>query len=203
MNKKIIIVGAGGHSKVVADIVRSCGDFVCGFLDDNFTERKGFYGSEIIGKICDYSTYVDDCEFVIAIGNGKAREKIVNSLKCRWYTAIHSSAIISNSAKIDQGTVIMPNAVVNADARIGKHSIINTGSIVEHDCIIGDYTHIAPKSVVCGASCVGNHTWIGTGSAVSNLVNICDGVLIGAGGVVVKDICEAGTYVGVPARKIK
>lgn len=203
MNKRVIIIGAGGHSKVVADIVRALGDIVVGFLDDSFDGEREFYGSKIIGNVDSYSVYAKDCQFVIAIGNNSVRDKISNKLNCQWYTGIHPSAIISKSASVGNGTVIMPNAVVNADAKIGEHVIINTGSIVEHDCVVGNYTHIAPKSVVCGASHIGSYVWLGTGSTVSNLVHICDNVLLGAGGVVVKDICESGTYVGVPARKIK
>lgn len=203
MNERVIIIGAGGHSKVVADIVRASKDIVVGFLDDSYDGEKEFYGSKIIGRVDSYSVYKNDCVFVIAIGNNSVRDKISSMLDCKWYTGIHPSAVISNSARIGEGTVIMPNAVVNADAKVGKHVIVNTGSIVEHDCTIGDFSHIAPKSVVCGASHIGSYAWLGTGSTVSNLAHICDNVLLGAGGVVVKDICESGTYVGVPARKIK
>ncbi len=203
MNKRVIIIGAGGHSKVVADIVRASGDIVVGYLDDSFDGEREFYGSKIIGTVDSYLPYVQDCYFVIAIGNNSVRDKISHKLNCKWYTGIHPSAVISDSASIDEGTVIMPNAVVNADAKIGKHVIINTGSIVEHDCEIGDFSHIAPKSVVCGVTKLGKKVWLGAGSTVMHVINICDNVMVGAGGVVVKDICEAGTYVGVPAKKIK
>ncbi len=203
MNKKVIIIGAGGHAKVIADIIRSNNDDVVGFLDDSFTEEKEFYGSRIIGKSGDYVNYLDDCSFIIAIGNNGVRERISGLFKCAWYTAIHPSAEVSSSAVIGEGTCVMANAVVNADAKIGAHVIVNTASVVEHDCVIGDYSHIAPKSVVCGATSVGKNVWIGTGSTVVNLISICDNVMLGAGGVVVKSIDEAGTYVGVPARKIK
>lgn len=203
MNKKVIIIGAGGHAKVIADIVRASGDIVQGFLDDSFDEEREFYGSKVIGRVDSYLPYAQDCYFVIAIGNNGVRDKISHKLNCKWYTGVHPSAVVSESASIGEGTVVMPNAVINADAEIGRHVIINTGSIVEHDCIVGSYTHVAPKSVVCGASHIGSYVWLGTGSTVSNLAHICDNVLLGAGGVVVKDICESGTYVGVPARKIK
>lgn len=203
MNKKVIIIGAGGHAKVIADIVRSNNDVVAGFLDDSFTEEKEFYGSRIIGKSSDYINYSDDCSFIIAIGNNGVRERISGSFKCAWYTAIHSSAVVSSSAVIGEGTCVMANAVINADARIGAHVIINTASVVEHDCVIGDYSHIAPKSVVCGVTTVGKNVWLGAGSTVMHVLNICDNVMLGAGGVVVQNINEAGTYVGVPAKKIK
>lgn len=203
MNKRVVIIGAGGHSKVVADIVRENGDIVVGFLDDSYTEKREFYASSVIGRVSDYTEYKSDCEFIIAIGSNEVRKRISGELHCNWYTAIHPRAVLSKSAKVGVGTCVMANAVINADACVGEHSIINTGSIIEHDCKIGGFTHIAPRSVVCGVTKVGECVWVGTGSTVINLINICDGVFIGAGGVVVKDITEAGTYVGVPARKIK
>ena len=203
MNKKVIIIGAGGHAKVIADIVRENGDTVVGFLDDSFAEKKEFYGSFVVGKTVDYEDYKNDCSFIIAIGSNGVRKKISGAIDCEWYTAIHPSAVVSASAKVGDGSCVMANAVINADAFVGEHSIVNTGSIIEHDCKIGSYTHIAPKSVVCGMTKIGELVWVGTGSTVINLVNVCDGVCIGAGGVVVKDITESGTYVGVPAKKIK
>ncbi len=203
MNKRVVVIGAGGHAKVIADIIRSSGDIVVGFLDDSYTEDREFYSSLVIGKICDYEKYVSECFFVIAIGNGGVRKRIASDLNCRWYTAVHPSAVVSESAKIGQGTVVMPQAVVNASAVIGEHVIINTGALVEHDCEIGDYSHLSPKCAVCGVTKVGKSVWLGAGSTVMHVLNICDDVTVGAGGVVVHDIEEAGTYVGVPAKKIK
>ena len=203
MNKKVIIIGAGGHAKVIADIVRASGDTVVGFLDDAFSGEREFYGSFVIGKVSDYKRYTLECSFIVAIGNNSVREKIATGMECQWYTAIHPSAVVSQSAMIGIGTAVMAGAVINADAVIGGHVIINTGTIVEHDCTVGDYTHISPKSVVCGGTSVGKHVWVGTGSTVVNVVSICDNVTVGAGCVVVRSIDESGTYVGVPARKIK
>ena len=203
MNKKVIIIGAGGHAKVIADIIRSSGDTVEGFLDDSYTEDKAFYGAFVVGKICEYERYASECCFVIAIGSNAVREKIAKELNCQWYTAIHPSAVVSESAKIGEGTVVMANAVINADATVGKHCIINTATVVEHDCTVGDYSHLSPRSVVCGATSIGSHVWLGTGSTVVNVVSVCDGVTIGAGGVVVRSINEAGTYVGVPVMRIR
>ena len=203
MNKKVVIIGAGGHAKVIADIVRASGDVVVGFLDDSYTEPKEFYRSRVIGKTSDYKEYVCGCSFVIAIGNGGVRKRISSELECEWYTAIHPSAVVSDSAKIGCGTVVMANAVINADAQIGEHVIINTGAIVEHDCQIGSYSHLSPRCAVCGVTKVGNSVWLGAGSTVMHVLSICDDVILGAGGVVVRNIEESGTYVGVPAEKIK
>ena len=201
MNKKVVIIGAGGHGRVVADTIEICGDSVLGFLDDNTENNK----VNVIGKVSDAEKYCDGETYLfVAIGNCEIREKIMNSLKdAKWYTAIHPSAVISPSAVIGEGTCVMPNAVVNNSAVVGKGVIINTCASVDHDDIIGDFVHIACGARLAGTVTVGNGTWVGIGSTVSNNITIGSDIMIGAGAVVVKDITEKGTYVGVPARKIK
>lgn len=200
--KKVIIVGTGGHAKVVADIVKSSGDTLLGFFDD-FSEEKEFLGAPILGKL---ERYVDfpNAYIVIAIGSARAREKIADRMKtAKWYTAIHAKAVISPThVRIGEGTVIMPGAVVNSCAVIGKHCIINTGAIVEHDNKIHDYAHISVGAKLAGAVNIGSCTWVGVGASVSDHVDICADCMIGAGTVVIKDITDAGTYVGTPAKKI-
>ena len=193
MNQKVIIIGASGHGRVVADIVRSNGDVVVGFLDDDMSKN-------VLGRIDSYSQY-DDVQFVIAIGNTEHRIHISETLDCNWYTAIHPSAVISPSVTIGAGTVIMPNAVVNVNARVGKHCIINTAAVIEHDNIIGDYSHISVGAKLGGTVSVGKRSWVGIGSTVSNNVSICDDTIIGAGAVVVKNINTSGIYIGVPAKR--
>lgn len=204
MDRKVVIIGAGGHGKVVADIVRASGDIVIGFLDDGKEAGTFLEHYRILGKTADYEQY-RDAEFVIAIGNGALREKIACAMKnVRFYTAIHPRAAVSSlCTRIGEGTVIMPNAVVNACATVGAHCIINTAAVVEHDAYVGNYSHVAVGAKLSGSVTVGEHSWIGVGAAVSNDVVIGSGCMIGAGAVVVKDILESGTYVGVPAKKIK
>ena len=202
MNKKVIIIGASGHGKVVSDIAEACNDTIMGFLDDNPHISGEF---NMLGASADAKKYCDgEIEFFVAIGNCKIRERIMSSMpEAKWYTAIHPSAVISPSAAIGEGTCVMPNAVVNSSAKIGKGTIINTCASVDHDCEIGDFVHIACGAHIAGTVVVGNGTWVGIGASVSNNLSICGEVKIGAGAVVVKDITEQGTYVGVPARKIK
>lgn len=190
--KDVIVIGASGHGKVIADIVKAAGDNFLGFLDDDFTK-------ETLGLISDYRKF--DAQFIIAIGNPTIREKIANTLECSWYTAIHPSAVISPSAVIGEGSVIMPNAVINADAIIGKHCIVNTTAVIEHDNRISDYVHISVGTKLGGTVSVGKSTWIGIGASVSNNLDICSDCMIGAGAVVVNDIVDPGTYIGVPAKK--
>lgn len=202
MPKKIIIIGASGHGKVIADIVIKSGDDIIGFLDDGVEKGTLVAGIQVLGKIECYASY-KDCEFVIAIGNQNVRKKIANKLPVKWYTAIHPSAVISSlEVEVGEGTVIMANAVINSSAKIGKHCIINTASIVEHDNKLGDYVHISPNAALAGGVSVGKMTHIGVGACVKNNINIAPNCTIGAGAAVVKDISESGTYIGVPARKI-
>ena len=176
---------------MIADIVTACGDSFLGFLDDDESKKT-------LGKIDDYKKYTDSF-YVIGIGNPKIRERI-SKFPCKWYTAIHPSAIVSPSAKIGEGTVVMPNAVINADAKIGIHTIINTAAAVEHDNEIDDFAHISVGAKLGGTVKIGKSTHIGIGAVVKNNINVCADCIIGAGAVVVKDIEKTGIYKGVPAR---
>lgn len=204
MHKNVIIIGASGHGKVIADIILSSGDIVRGFLDDALDlQNKSVAGFSILGVTADYKKF-SDCEFVIAIGDPYIREKIATALSVKWYTAVHPSAVISSlGVEIGEGTVVMANAVVNTCAKIGRHCIINTGAIAEHDNVLEDFVHLSPNSTLAGTVKIGKSTHIGVGACVKNNVSIVSDCIIGAGAAVVKDIVESGTYVGVPVRKIK
>lgn len=202
MSKNVVVIGASGHGKVIADIIIKSGDKVVGFLDDGVGKGNLVAGIEVLGKTEDYIIF-KDCEFIIAIGNPNVRKRIANDLPVKWYTAIHPNAVASSlDVKIGEGTVVMANAVINSSAKIGKHCIINTGAIVEHDNYIGDYVHLSPNATLAGTVTVGEMTHIGVGACVKNNINIAPNCTIGAGTVVVKDISESGTYIGVPARKM-
>jgi len=203
MSKSVIIIGASGHGKVIADIIIKSNDKIVGFLDDGVEKGSIVAGIEVLGKTEDYIKFTD-CEFVIAIGNPYIREKIANRLPVKWYTAIHPTAVISTlDVEIGEGTVVMANAVINSSTKIGKHCIINTASVVEHDNVLEDYVHISPHATLAGIVTVGKSTHIGAGACTKQVLNIAPNCIIGAGAAVVKDITESGTYVGVPARKIK
>ncbi len=205
MRKKVVIIGAGGHAKVIADIIIKSGDEVLAILDDN----EKIIGSQIInelnikvsGKVADCINY-KNAEFVIAIGSNKIRKDISQKYDLKYYTAIHPSATIGLDAKIGEGTVVMPGAIINSGAVIGKHCIINTSSVIEHDCKLEDFVHISPNSTLAGKVTIGECTQIGVGACVKNNIVIGENSLIGAGAVVVKDILEPGTYIGIPARKM-
>lgn len=205
MPKDIIIIGAGGHAKVIADIIYKYGDNLIGFLDDNLSlqGKKIYLDKKVIGTTKDIENYNKNY-FVIGIGNNSIRKKINNENNLKLYTAIHPSAIIAQDVKIGTGSVIMAGVVINPGTVIGKNCIINTCSSLDHDNLLEDYVHISPGAHLAGTVSVKEKTWIGAGSTIINNITINQNNIIGAGSVVIKNIEEEnGTYVGVPVRKIK
>jgi len=205
MRDKLIIIGASGHGKVVADIAIKMNKWQSiAFLDDNESIKTSM-GLEIIGKTVDAFTYRDDADFFVGIGNNATREKVQEQLSDAGMSVvslIHPSATIGTDVEIGIGTAVAAGVVVNCSTRIGKGCIINTSSSLDHDNVIEDYVHISPGVNMAGTVKVGKGSWLGIGSIVSNNVNICSGCKVGAGAVVVKDITEPGTYVGVPVRRV-
>ena len=197
MCKKLIVIGASGHGRVVAEAATDAGFEVIGFLDDNRELENVLGGIELIEK------YKDSACFVIAIGNNDTRKKIAEkNAGVRYATVIHPRAIVSRSASIGEGSVVMANAVINAKAEVGAHCIINTSSVVEHDCKLADYVHVSPSAALSGTVEVGECTHIGTGASVRNNLSIAASSVIGVGAAVVKNIESSGVYCGVPARKL-
>lgn len=193
--KKITIIGASGHGKVVADIAKLNGYDCITFLDDD-PQCKDCSGYPVVGPT---NTRVDGDVFV-AIGSENIRRFF--SHKRKVVTLIHPSAVIAEDVEIGEGTVVMAGAVINPGTRIGKGVIVNTSSSIDHDCMVGDYTHISVGAHLSGTVVVGDSVWVGAGATVSNNVNICSNAIIGAGAVVIHDIEEEGTYIGVPAKKM-
>ena len=200
MSEQIIVIGGGGHAKVVIDCILSAGDTVAGILDDSLAVGGTVLDIPVLGKTQDYVGFADK-KFIVAIGNNAVRRRLAEAMDVEWYTAVHPRATVSQYAKLGKGSVVMPGAVINAGANIGNHCIINTGAVVEHDNRIGDYVHISPAASLGGTVEVGDSTHVGIGASVKNNITICGGCTIGAGAVVVKDITECGVYDGVPAHK--
>lgn len=211
--KKIIIIGSGGHAKVVADIILTRKEKlkenseIIGFLDDNFKNLKynNIFGIPILGDLENIKNFISkDYSFVIAIGDNDIRKKISeNYSKLIYYTAIHPKSIISREVKIGAGTVVMANVVINPNSIIGKHCILNTSSVIEHDSRLGSYVHISPNTTLCGGVSIDDNSWIGAGSVVCQQIYIGKDVVVGANSVVVKDIENSCIVVGNPAKKIK
>ena len=199
MFNRLLIIGAGGHGKVIADIAAKIGYINIAFVDDNAVGSCLSYPiictSEEIEKHDDGKT-----DFVIAVGNNEIRKSIAKQHDVNWVSLIHPSAQIGAGVEIGKGTVVMANAVVNSCATIGEHCIINTSAVVEHDNVIEDYVHLSPKVALGGTVHIGEGTQIGIGATVINNIEICCDCLIGAGALVVKNIYQSGRYMGVPAK---
>lgn len=206
MKNKLLIIGASGHGKVVADIAMKMDRWKeISFLDDN-EDIKSSMGIRVIGKVSDVSKYIDEYDIFVGIGNNAIRKGIYEKLEgisANIPTLIHPSAIIGEQVELGIGTVVMAGVVINCCTKIGKGCIINTGSTIDHDNVIEDFVHISPGVHLAGTVKVKQYSWLGIGSVVSNNVCITSRCLTGAGTVVVKDIVESGTYVGVPARRVK
>ena len=201
MSKKIILIGASGHGRVIADIAKRNGYQEIFFLDDNENLRLcGKYA--VLGRTDLASNYAD-FDFVISIGNAEIRQKLQERLESAHLSVVslvHPDATVSDDVEVGRGTVIMAGAVVNSGARIGSGCIINTCSSVDHDCTIEDYAHISVGAHIAGNVCVGKRTWIGAGATVINNIKIIADCMVGAGAVVVKNIENKGIYKGIPAR---
>ncbi|WNF35313.1 acetyltransferase [Bacillaceae bacterium IKA-2] len=204
----IVMIGQGGHSKVVEDIVFANNEHqIVGYLDDKYEDvtinNQTYYGPisfahEIINSF-------KDIQFVIAIGNNLIRKKIVNQLNFSdksYATLIHPSAVISSRSIIGHGTVIMASAVINVDARIGDHSIINTNAVVEHDNWIGDFVHISPNATLTGSIHIADGVHVGAGVTIIPNLTIGEWSVIGGGATVINHLPPNCTAVGVPAKVI-
>lgn len=192
---RLIIIGASGHGKVIADIALLNGYEDIVFLDDDDCVKE-CAGFPVIGKTVEAQNLSGDK--IVAIGNSAIRQRMMKNINT--ITLIHPGAIIGRGVKIGMGTVVMAGAIINTEATIGNGCIINTSASVDHDCRLDDYVHVAVGAHVCGTVDIGTRTWIGAGATVINNLKVCSDVLIGAGAVVTDDIEKSGTYIGVPAR---
>jgi sugar O-acyltransferase (sialic acid O-acetyltransferase NeuD family) len=197
----LYIWGAGGHGRVAFDCAVAAG-YHPEFLDDD----PRHHGSNVYPSGGGLAVAAaNDAPIHIAIGNNRARAacfRTATACGLRAATLVHRAAIVSPSAVIGEGTLIMPGAVVNAGARIGRNVIVNTGAIVEHDCVVGDHVHLAPRSALGGGVTVKTYTLFGIGAVALPGITIGEGVVVGAGAVVISDIEGGLTVAGVPARAI-
>jgi sugar O-acyltransferase (sialic acid O-acetyltransferase NeuD family) len=205
MKNKLLIIGASGHGKVVADIAMKMNKWKkIAFLDNNVGIKTSM-GIEVIGTSDSVSEHIDEYEVFVGIGDNTTRQQIHEVLEksgATIPTLIHPSSVIGGQVEIGVGTVVMAGAVINCCTRIGKGCIINTSCSIDHDNNIENYAHISPGARLAGTVRIGQGSWLGIGSVISNNVKIIGGTIIGAGAVVVKNITVVGTYIGAPARRI-
>lgn len=210
MARKIIVVGAGGHAKVVIDAIEKQGGThnILVFDDNPDLWGKHLFGYPVIGNLETLLAQAPSLEIeyaVVAIGNINQRLKVAKALEdngIQLGRVIHPTAVVSKGAKLGQGTVLFASAVVNADSQIGTHVIVNTGATVDHDCHIADGVHIAPGASICGGVTIGYGTFIGAGAVVIPGVKVGSHVIVGAGSTVLNDIKDNLKVAGSPAREI-
>lgn len=200
--KRLVVIGAGGHGKVVAELAAAAGYDVLGFFDD-FVKSSPLEKHPLLGIVAELPEKADQGVLaVVAVGDNRRRRELVSEISgyVRYATVIHPSAVISESAQIGEGTVVMPHVAVNASVQIGRHAILNTSCLVDHDCVLGDFVHISPGAVLCGGVRVGVGTQVGAGVVIVPGCEIGNWSIVGAGCVVVSDIPEKVVTTGVPAR---
>lgn len=204
--KPILLIGNGGHAKVIKDIIKQSEHYTfAGYLDDNINEFH-VENNIIYDRLENINNYANEYHFIIAIGNNEVRETIYNKVNLaieRYPILIHPTASIGSNVVIGNGTVVMANTVINADTIIGRHSIVNTGAIVEHDNIISDFVHVSPNSTLTGGVSVGIKSQIGASATVIPQIKIGQNTIVGAGSTVVNDIGDNQIVVGTPAKPIR
>ncbi|MDT5271706.1 MAG: hypothetical protein QOH49_3892 [Acidobacteriota bacterium] len=203
----IYVYGAGGHGKVVADILLSAGvGDVAGFVDDDECR----WGSEVLGLPVRgggewLRREAANAPVAVALGIGENAVRQSVAERCRAWglelvTPLHPSATVARSARLGAGTVVMAGARINPDAFVGEGVIVNTGAVVEHDTFVGDYAHLSPNAAMGGASRLGSRAHLGLGAVILPGIEVGDGAVIGAGAVVARDVPEGVVAFGVPAR---
>jgi sugar O-acyltransferase (sialic acid O-acetyltransferase NeuD family) len=202
----IVVYGASGHGKVVADILLSQRISVAGFVDDDVTTNSAdILGLKVLGNGKWLFRNSESKRVVAALGIGDNANRRRIAEECmgsgvELLTAVHSSAVVAPSAYLSPGVVVMAAAVINPDAHIGMGAIINTAAVVEHDCRVGDFAHLSPNSTMGGGAQLGSLSWLGMGAEIIHGVTVGAGTIIAAGAVAVRDIPDRVVAMGIPAR---
>jgi len=207
----IVIIGGGGHAKVLISIIKKNNDFIItGYTDNN--DCGELLGIKYLGDDAILSELIKSNECsnaVLGVGQINLNNKrpfIIDSVKKLGYkfpAIVSKNSIINEDVIVGEGTVSFDGVVINSGSKIGKFSILNTGVIIDHDCEIGDYTHIATGATLSGGVKLKGNSMIGAGATIIQYKEIIDNCMIGAGAVVTTDLREPGMYAGIPARRIK
>jgi len=205
MGDGLLIIGGGGHGRVVADAALETGRWPrIAFVDDRAGQLRDVDGVPVIGRLGDLGDLRGHwSEAVVAIGDAGRRLAVQEVLKDLGYSlpvVVHPSAVVSRRATLGAGTVVLAQAAINAGATIGAACIVNTGATVDHDCQLGLGVHICPGVNLAGSVRIGARSWIGIGCAVRDGLSIGSDVMVGAGSVVVRSVPDGVTAFGVPAR---
>lgn len=206
----IVVIGAGGHAKVVVDILEKTGVYrIKGYIDQHIPQGTLLYGYEVLGAE-DVIPQLGDsiAGGVAAIGDNWTRAQVVKRIRAvsptfRFIQAIHPSAQIAKGVTIGEGSVVMAGAVINSDSHIGDHCIVNTLASIDHDCALGHYASVAPHAVLGGGVTVRDYVAVAIGARVVHAVEIGEHTVIGAGATVLSDIPPYTVAYGTPARLVR
>lgn len=201
----VVVVGAGGHAREIADIVRATGNFrVLGFLADSLPGPTDPIGSTYLGTIDQLERFSP--HFVLAIGDSQVRAHVsarLDALGGRPISAVHPDSSIGRNVELGEGTILFPGARLTTDVQLGRHCHVNVNASVSHDSRLADFVTISPGSVVCGAVVVGARSYVGANACIIQNLTIGNDVMIGAGAVVTHHLPGPGVYVGCPARLLR
>lgn len=208
MNDRVIVIGAGGHARVVAEALRLSGTDVLGFTDVNASlHGSELDGHRVLGSDAVLSSYAGSgvllANGVGSIGVPQARQALQERLRrhgWRFINVIHARAVVSPRAELAEGVQVMAGALVQAGARLAQGCIVNTGAIVDHDCALGPYCHVASGAVLAGGVILGEACHVGAGAVIIEGIELGTKTVVGAGAVVVRSHAGGATLVGVPAR---
>lgn len=197
----VFVVGAGGHAKVVISTLQVLGHVVEAVFDDD-PQRIGtdVGGVSVKGPVSQLSKE-KGARAVVAVGDNRVRQDLASRFtEIEWITVVHPDASVDASAKLGPGTVVFAGAVIQPDSEIGAHVIVNTGATIDHDCTVGDFVHVAPGTNLAGEVRVGNGAFLGMGAKALPGVRVGEWAIVGAGSVVVDDVSDGATVMGVPAK---
>jgi sugar O-acyltransferase (sialic acid O-acetyltransferase NeuD family) len=212
MKNKILLIGAGGHCKVVLDVLSSNKEYdVAGIVGFQHLVGTKVLGVSIIGTDLDlprlFKAGIRNCFIAVgSVGSPKTRVDLYNTAKRAGFSfpnIVSPRALVSSQAVLGQGNYIAPGAIINAGAKLGSHCIINTGAIIEHDCTLGDFVHLSPGAILSGGVTVGDLSHIGAGSVVIQNLEIGAQVMVGAGSVVTKNVRKNIIAYGNPCKERK
>ncbi len=208
LDKPVVIVGAGGHGKVLLDICRTLGGRVAGFIDADPSLQHQLHGVPILGSdemLGDHS-FMAAHAFVIGVGDTEIRSRLsirFEQVKATLATLVHPSASVSELATIGGGSTVHAGAIVNIDVKIGTHCVVNTGASVDHDCILSDGVRVGPGATLAGGVMCQRNVFIGTGASILPNVTIARDAVVGGGSSVGKNVAKGVTVYGVPARIVR
>jgi UDP-N-acetylbacillosamine N-acetyltransferase len=205
MNKlNTVILGAGGHTRSILNIIDRNFYNILGIYDNSYNsnDEAQILGVPLIGNLKDIN---DKDNIIISLGDNRKRKELFLRFKNRinLKNIIHKTAYIENSSFIGQSNQIFANSYINSNSVIGNNNILNSGCIIEHESKLGCHNHISVGAIICGRVIIGDECFIGAGSVVKDNVKICNNVTVGANSLVIKDITQPGVYIGNPVKRLR